>query len=360
MSHAANYLWISGGRTLIATSRWGAPALPRDVFWGPETLFKLIDAMADEHEAPLYGELMCEGAVLVDADHRLLLLFGGEDLAGEHLLQRAYVEMLSVVWAGWRVRWAYGGMADIARAAGVEPRPEDPEPLPAASLRPWRAETRAWSRGSDGRYAWHPHPDPWNRPLDDEMLYFNRSECSFCVITSHGPSGTHDHPIAGRLATVLAHGPGLRELLADHPPVPPSPALNDANGGAVVDWDARTLRYWTGWAEPSWLPGRLREAWPGWSVDRDDRGLAAQFTTTGRDPAAVAVDPALLRRFLIRTVFAERDSDAIDELLAGIAERAARPGVALAPDVLSNPRANPDAAMRLRLLAGVLAHLESG
>ena len=47
MSHCANYILVIGGQRLTANTRWGAKALPSDVFWGPEQTFDFITSLVE-------------------------------------------------------------------------------------------------------------------------------------------------------------------------------------------------------------------------------------------------------------------------------------------------------------------------
>jgi len=47
VSHCANYILVIGGQRLTANTRWGAKALPSDVFWGPEQTFDFITSLVE-------------------------------------------------------------------------------------------------------------------------------------------------------------------------------------------------------------------------------------------------------------------------------------------------------------------------
>jgi hypothetical protein len=395
VSHCGNYVLDLGGQRLTANTRWGATALPRDVFWGPDPTFDFITSLADEDDH-LYDELMCEGAALVDADRTRLLVWGGEDIAYEKPLQSAYLDLLRLNWPGWRVDWAVGGWAQVATEAGVDVGPDlagylavlrhawswgfdwpaerlaalDEPRLPrefaaaerlapgARRLRPWEPQTSAYLPGPDGEWARRPVPDLWYHPVTEDGLYLGRGNGRMVLVTTIGPDGVVDHPVGADAPFVFALGPPLAELAAEHPPVPLTPSLHCAHGGLLVDPARREIHYWTGHAEPSWLPEVFAAAWSGWAVRRNDAGVTGHFTLTGRDSAPVRIDPAVVRRYLVRTMFHVDSHRGIEELVARIAERAARPGVSVAPGALRAPRPNLDPAAQQARLAALLTLLD--
>ena len=71
---------------------------------------------------------VCEGGALIDADRRVLLFFTTRALPA---YRTAMLDGYRRVWAGWRVTWADGGLADLAKYVGVDPAAvRTPAPLP--------------------------------------------------------------------------------------------------------------------------------------------------------------------------------------------------------------------------------------
>jgi hypothetical protein len=68
---------------------------------------------------------VCDGGALIDADARLLLFFTTQPWqALPHRLypyRAAMLDGFARVWAGWRIEWAYDGIADLARYIGADP-----------------------------------------------------------------------------------------------------------------------------------------------------------------------------------------------------------------------------------------------
>ena len=83
---------------------------------------------------------VCDGGALIDTDRRVLLFFTTRELPA---YRAAMLDGYRRVWAGWQVRWADGGLADLARYVGVDPAvvrvaaPADvPGPAPEAPAAP--------------------------------------------------------------------------------------------------------------------------------------------------------------------------------------------------------------------------------
>jgi hypothetical protein len=368
VSHCANYVLVCGGERITANTRWGAPALPANVFWGPEETFDFVLSLADADDPSsrlLYGELMCEGAVFADYDRERLLIYGGEDLRYEKPQQHLFIEMLRLAWPGWRADWAYGGWGQVATEAGVA---VDPYLLDYV-----RTLQYAWKGGLDwpadrlaaiadeagvrprldenDRFPDSARPDRWDPQTE-------RGIGPIVLVTTREPGGAvADRAVRMTEQWALALGPLLAEWVAEHPPVDPTPNLHCAKAGVYVDREPGEMHYWMGVEEPSWLPDMLAAAWPGWSVARNEAAVTGHFLLSGRDPAPVRIDPAVLRRDLLGNSFGIDSHAGLDAMVAELAERAARPGVTVAPGALRNPRPAIGADTRQRRLAEILALL---
>jgi hypothetical protein len=122
MGARANYVLVEDGRYRIGHDKWGANRLLHDLCEGPlatrHRLGQRVTADAGS-ESSWYDVDWCEGAILMDADARVLLFFGGYELTCEIAFRRAFVAWLVDKWAGWTVRWAEDGIAEIVRYLGL-------------------------------------------------------------------------------------------------------------------------------------------------------------------------------------------------------------------------------------------------
>lgn len=329
MSHCANYVLRFGGEQRVGNTRWGAVGLPENVFYGPDhTLGWLLEVLDDESTAFPYNELMCEAAVLADYDAKRLLVYGGEDLRTDVLLQGAYIDMLRRTWPGWQVAWAYGGWQQLAREANV---PFEPVP-------------RSYHRAVTKLEPFTEGPQ-WRAPIEAQHYLWNRGAGYIAPITIRDERGVRDHAVMLTREQAIPSGVRIIELLAGVPTIEPAPALHAAWTGLVIDTTTRTVAYWQGHELESVDAPALAAAWPGWTVVLDDRGVDAHFRRTGRDPSVVAIAPQLLREVVANVMFLGTDGGGIGTLVAEIRERAKAPNVTTAPGALRTPptgRLSPD------------------
>jgi hypothetical protein len=89
---------------------------------GPEAAASWFDHQGD---TGWWTDDVCSGGALIDADARLLLFFTTAPWAGpagdRYGYRAAMLEAYARVWPGWRVDWAYDGLADLARYLGEDP-----------------------------------------------------------------------------------------------------------------------------------------------------------------------------------------------------------------------------------------------
>jgi hypothetical protein len=341
VSHCANYVLRRDGLQLVANSRWGALTVPADVFFGPDhTLSFLIDATEPDLDLAFhYSELMCEGAIFADYDARRLVVYGGEDLRYQKVLQHTYVALLARAWPAWDVAWAFGGWHQIAAEAAVPFEPDDHRP----------------GRPLDAVALWTP-PSGWTAPVDAASFVYNRTPDSLSLVTICDGNGARDHLIAASAARVRATGQRILEMLVAVPPASPVPAFHVAGSGLIVDLRARTVHYWFGEEERSGNADELTAAWSGWAVSRDDDGVPKHFIRTGRDPSPVAIRGSILREVVIRAALSDLAEQALATLVLEIHARALQPGVTTAAGAaLLPPPHKLDSAGRRAFIASLLA-----
>jgi hypothetical protein len=89
---------------------------------GPDVAPSYFDGQGD---TGWWTDDVCEGGALIDADARLLLFFTTQPWAGpatdRYAYRAAMLEGYARVWPGWRVEWAYDGLADLVRYLGEDP-----------------------------------------------------------------------------------------------------------------------------------------------------------------------------------------------------------------------------------------------
>ena len=120
MGQRANLVIVRGGAWRLYYDHWCANRLDVELFWGPELAVEFIEqrgALADPGD--WLDEVWCEGGAIVDEDRRILLWFGGEDIAYDVPLRTAYLDLMRTQWPGWEIRWAAGGIQELGEYLGL-------------------------------------------------------------------------------------------------------------------------------------------------------------------------------------------------------------------------------------------------
>lgn len=118
MGHRANLVIVREGHYELYYNHWCAITMPEDLFWGEREGLRFIEMQKRVGPQEWLDDVWAEGGALMDLDRRRLLLFGGEDIQYDILLQRLYLKLMAFTWPGWDVQWAYEGIVELANAAG--------------------------------------------------------------------------------------------------------------------------------------------------------------------------------------------------------------------------------------------------
>ena len=266
MGHRANLVLVQNHRHRLYYCHWCSITIPDDFFWGPTYVRPFIERQRLEEGEFWLDQIWAEGGAVMDVDHRMLLLWGGDELLRDVPLRRVYLELLQQVWAGWTVHWAYNGVFDMVDYLElphdlVTTKIEiDPELLerPAVFARP-TGNSYGFSIGSirfeDGTLRLYPldREIDWRLEKGPVMLKLARRARGLPTLN------------AGEWSDLFPHG------------------------GFHVDVKGKRLGFWAGHA-----PGLAREVmpqWPGWQVEwwRDE--FEFHLEQTG-EVLTVAVPPA--------------------------------------------------------------------
>ncbi len=239
MGQRANLIVVEGGHTAVHYDHWCANRLDVDLLWGPDDAVAFARQRSPLPESePLLDEVWCEGAALIDLDRRRLLWFGGEDITYDVPRRRAWQAMMQHAWPGWTLRWACGGIAEIARAMG----------RPVGALLSDRARAPLQLRQGTS-------------PDDNDLLYTEQRASNLRAWRVVGFAQYPALPPAGGTP------PASAEIAL--------PATIDASAlvGAVhVDRDACSIQAWGAAPLPDAMTRLQRACWPGfelrWLEDR--------------------------------------------------------------------------------------------
>jgi len=131
MTAIAKYALIRGGRATILHNNLGAYDVLNLSMAGPDLTVRYLDAYHDAYgRAADWGgepegwDMAAEGGLLVDQDRQTMLVFTIYTNVAE---RAAYFATVAHAWPGWRVEWAYDGIADLMRHAGDGPSVDDVE-----------------------------------------------------------------------------------------------------------------------------------------------------------------------------------------------------------------------------------------
>lgn len=126
MGSRANAVVIQDGKRHVYYAHWAAQFMDALAFWGPEHLLLEVQEWRDgrEDDPAWDGEwwldnTWAEGGCCIDFDNKLLLLYGGEDIACDVLWLETYLKLLPYTWPGWNIEWSWGELGQIARYAGI-------------------------------------------------------------------------------------------------------------------------------------------------------------------------------------------------------------------------------------------------
>lgn len=239
MGHRANLVVITEAGTEIYYSHWAGLYLDVDLFWGPQIATAFARSQRSEREgAQLLNDVWCEGGAVIDHTRHTLLWFGGEGARYDIPRRRLHLRLMSRLWPGWTIRWAFEGVADIADYLGI-PR----ERLLVSSL----TDSINLS-GLDSLQ------DP--RWVLTVISFVREGSLRFLG------TGTEINlvlPVADKfLAT-------LREVEGGEPVYRNNVAEEFPNGGMHIDFDARELFWWAAPDTPG-TPSQLAALLPDWRI----------------------------------------------------------------------------------------------
>ena len=268
----------------VAVAGWAADRLDRDLACGPAATLAMIAGLEPLGADRWPREELLAGGLAVDATARRVVFFGGDAAIRRDLRVRSVrIELLRRVWAGWDLRYAIGGVAELADCAG---RPLESVLSPVTDL------------------ALDPPGPPWFvGPVDSVVVLRDPEQALELRAVSWDP-----------VELALA-GPGLVDRIRAEPPASDALELGTPpRGGLSIDLASQTLDVWL--AEPlADAASRIARRWPGFAVrySGDDPTLQRSFAA-GR-LSIDAVDPrATARAFLARAVgVAAQELDALFE-----------------------------------------------
>ena len=271
MGDRANYVVVQNGRWDLYYSHWGAVSLHLDLLAGPGAATRFIrdQRVVEPDTNGWLDDIWCEGAALVDHDRRRLCFFTVHH--DGHDERATILAVLARTWPGWRIDWAYDGLADLVRYVGQD-----------ASI--VRTES-----------------EPEARPVaaDEDQV-----RCLVTVADDTGAGGDtppRAYALDWDAEEVIEFGPAVLDRL-------PADALRTRcavipESGIHLDPTTRSAGVWTVRSLNGALD-RVERLWPGWRWEmwndrRDEQLSRTSERFSGPEPDLSTALAALQERFLL-------------------------------------------------------------
>ncbi|PWW04887.1 hypothetical protein DFQ01_106172 [Paenibacillus cellulosilyticus] len=286
MGQRANLIILQNNRYELYYSHWCANTLPHDLFWGEQYAIPYIRMQTRVNESDWLDDVWAEGGVVVDLDQKTMLLYGGEDIVYDIPLRNLFLRLMSAMWKGWVIKWAFEGIATMADYVGyprenvVAPRKEDSVDC---SIAP--PEEKSWTDLIVSV-----------KFSAEEMLIF---------------------PVSGEVEPCLLNGEGLISRIDK---VYGYRTLHTAEwskrfpaGGLHIDRTEKRLAYWDSYVRVR-NNTRIQSRWPGWEIVNfeSDYESHAQLTE-GRLHFHIADERHLLKE--IETILLREPSNPLDRIV---------------------------------------------
>lgn len=228
-----NYAVIRDGScTLLAQGGGAGYSLDYNFAVGSDRVLQWLDNLSADEDDYLadewFDDIMSEGGAVIDVDRKVLLLFSS---AFDYGHRAAMLDGYSRTWAGWEIRWAYDGVADLAAYVGsdVAQVRESFEPAQGTSY-----------EGDCVRYL---------------KAVVSIRDADRCRVYGLGPNDEW---------RAWWRGPQLLEWLADAPTL--SVCAQIPQAGLHLDLPHRRAGLWS-IAPLRGLASQWHQLWPGWTLD---------------------------------------------------------------------------------------------
>lgn len=274
MGHRANFFVRRNGKTSIRTDHDAALWLDVRLLLGSEIWL----GDEDKGGVGLYDDVWCEGSAFVDFDAKRLLWTGGDETNANSPHQRGIMDVVQLAWPGWKVEWAAGDVAYVAKTAG-----HDFDRIASDLCRPDSTLSSADVLEEIAQQAQHPH-----YLADDGTVYLHT------LLSVLGEASDVQHyALACEACEAALAGPDLVRLMESLPlhhvrEFPKEDLESFSLEGIVVDLRRRWLWLWADEtaATPEWIV-RIEQEWPGWRVQNYTGGIPRHAALAGLAPSSV-------------------------------------------------------------------------
>lgn len=314
-------------------SHWCANTLPRDLFWSSEHAVVFISQQRSVGvDDGWLDTIWAEGGAVIDPQHKILLLYGGEDLLYDVPLRRLFLKMLSTAWESWDIRWAFEGIVDIAEYLAV-PRERviaDSDDTNDATVVLTPPQERDWLR---------------------------------CIGTVQSDDDLAIYPLDGLLIDYLLSGP---QIVAASKSVPSHSTFNVSEwtadfptGGFHIDVSQQQLDFWMAEDCPNGLAD-IAAAWSDWKVNWHKDHFESHVELTDSALTVTQRPQSDLLSDLLEML--DQDSKPVDvlELAQRLSDHEDGGKVEVNPYAIRDDRISVDPEQRKTILARCVAALNDG
>ncbi|WP_157762137.1 hypothetical protein [Nocardia yamanashiensis] len=244
-----------------------------------------VGVPAERASSDFLGRYHCNGFALDLLEKRCHLYVCGEGQGATYFDSYAARFGAQPLWAGWEVRYAWGGHEELALAIPQAAGAVSPDLRPPATS----SSTPFFSRDE-----WFIDWDPVRREItvreSEWSADWQDSPCAVLSVIGTGNAvldyRLEDEYVLDWLAEQGASGVAVLDREAPYP----LPHESLAHAGAVIDTAAKRLSYWTFTLSRPALHDYVVDAWPGWRVERLPFGYACHLAVTGRADHQVLIE----------------------------------------------------------------------
>lgn len=123
VGNRANFVIVKDQDWQLFYSHWAGCRMLDSLTAGPEFALRYVQSLRPRAKNEWVSPMWADGGAVVDLDRRRLLFFGDELMVGM-AERRAMMNVLTDMWPGYAIGWAYDGTAELAGYVGAEVRPE--------------------------------------------------------------------------------------------------------------------------------------------------------------------------------------------------------------------------------------------
>lgn len=266
VAERANYVIVDGGAIELYYARSGACDLDLDLVAGPDAALRQIRRRGRPTDH-LLDRVWCEAAAFIDPGRRVLAIFTWHCEGYAH--RAALRAVLAETWPGWDIRWAYGGIEEIATQVGRPVQPYD----------------RSGSRPSLAAVD----------PADPAEL----DECNLLVTVVEPDRSSRAYAMWTDVNDAFWSGPAMPAMLPESALVTELPRLPES--GLHLDPSARTAAIWTT-LELAGLARDWPRHWPGWRCEFHQDSYETQLAACAGQLRVPEPDPGVGLDTLARRV----------------------------------------------------------